>query len=260
MVHGIVESILRFLNGNSGAIAAVATTAGVIIAAVYTFYTTKLWKVTAQQARSAELQADSAQRQLRLMEHQMAVAEKAFETVHRPHLLIEARVDLGEPDLKSAGISGLLTILAKNYGATAATVMLTECSVPKEKGVVWSDRLLPVVIPPGETEVVGRAALPSPPSWEPVLSTDALEKVMRWFHVNIRYRGLSDSDYWTKGQISLMPDMKDPLRWRLLSVTPTGPEFWEIHQGKNETESERKPPNPPLEPTAEKRGGSAANR
>jgi hypothetical protein len=247
MVQGIVDSILTFLNGNSGAIAAVATTAGVIIAALYTFYTTKLWKVSAQQARSAELQADSAQRQLRLMERQMAVAEKAFEAVHRPQLLIEARVDLDALDLKSKGITGLLRILAKNYGATAATVVLAECSVPKGEGVVWGHRLLPIVIPPGETEYIGGVTLSSPPSWEPVLSTDALEKVMRWFHVHIRYRGLSDSEYWTKGQISLLPDMKDPTVWRLQGVTPTGAEFWEIHSSKSETKSDWKPPNSGLQ-------------
>lgn len=61
-------------------------------------------------------------------------------------------------------------------------------------------------------------------------------KIMHWFHVYIRYRGLSESEYLTNAQICLMPDMKDKTRWELLKVTPTGPEFWEIHRSENETE------------------------
>ena len=235
MIPTVVRSLLTFLNGNSGAIAAVATTAGVIIAALYTFYTTRLWRVSVQQARSAELQAESAQRQLRLMEQQMAAAERTFETVHRPHLLIEAQVDLDVLDLGTKGKGSLLTTFAKNYGTTAATVISSECSVPKGEGSVWVQRFLPIVIPPGETERLGRALLPSTPDIEVILSAEGIEKVMRWFHVHIRYKGLSESEYRMRVQISLMPDMKDKTRWKILSVTPTGPEFWEIHRGENET-------------------------
>jgi hypothetical protein len=147
----VVRSLVTFLNGNSGAIAALATTAGVIIAALYTFYTTRLWRVSIQQARSAELQAETAQRQLRLMEQQMAAAERTFETVHRPHLLIEPQLDSdGTPDLLPDLRKGkTMTIFARNFGATAATVISAECRVTGERGQVWGQRLLPIVIPPG---------------------------------------------------------------------------------------------------------------
>lgn len=202
MVLNIFRTLLKFLNGNSGAIAAVATTVGVIIAALYTFYTTRLWKVSVQQARSAELQAESAQRQLRLMEQQMAASERTFEAVHRPHLLINAQVVDG-PDLGTERTVRLLTILAKNYGATAATVISAKCNVPKGEGAVWLPLLLPIVIPPGETEGLGRAVLPSTPDDEVILSFEGIEKLMRWFHVYILYKGLSESEYQTRAQILL---------------------------------------------------------
>lgn len=240
MIPSVVRSILTFLNGNSGAIAAVATTAGVIIAALYTFYTTRLWRVSVQQARSAALQAESAQRQLRLMEQQMAVAERTFETVHRPQLLIEAQVDSdGPPDLLPDLLKGktrTMTIFARNFGATAATVISAECRVTGERGQVWAKRLLPIVIPPGETEGMGRAILPSIPDVDLFPnSTEEMMNMLRWFHVYIRYRGLSESEYLTQAQICLMPDLKDKTRWEILKVTSTGPEFWEIHKGENET-------------------------
>jgi hypothetical protein len=92
------------------------------------------------------------------------------------------------------------------------------------------------VIAPGETERVGSALLPPTPDHDLFLSNEeGIEKIMRWFHLYIRYRGLSEIDYSTTEQISLMPDMKDRTRWTVHGVTPTGPDFWEIHRGKNKT-------------------------
>ena len=234
------ESLRTFLNDNSGAIAAVAATASVIVAGLYTFYTTRLWKVNVQQARNAEVQAETAQRQLRLLEQQMAATERTFEAVHRPHLRVEAYVDSVGPDGGPEGKTSLLTIQAKNYGTTAATVMSTNCSVPGVKGPVWGHRFLPIVITPGETENIGRVVLPPTPDVVSVLGEEGIErgieKIMRWFHVYIQYRGLSKIDYSTKEQISLMPDMKDKSTWLISGITPTGQEFWEIHGDKNKTE------------------------
>lgn len=129
-----------------------------------------------------------------------------------------------------------MEILAKNYGAAAATVMSAECSVPGERPV-WGHRFLPIVIPPGETERIGSAILPPTPDYDLFLSDapEGIEKLMRWYHIYIRYRGLSEIDYSTTAQISLWPDTKDRTNWTIHSVTPTGPHFWEIHRGKNNT-------------------------
>jgi hypothetical protein len=231
MLPSCAESLLTFLNDNSGAISAVAATVGVIIAGVYTFYTTRLWKVNVQLARNAEVQAETAEHHLRLLEQQMALAERTFEAVHRPHLQVEAQVLNDGPVRLPEGKVSRLEILAKNYGTAAATVMSAECSVPGERPV-WGHRFLPIVIPPGVTERIGSAILPPTPDVGLVLSEEGIEKLMRWFHIEIRYRGLSEIDYSTKDQISLMPDMDDRTRWTVHGVTPTGPEFWEIHRGK----------------------------
>ena len=42
------KGLLKSLNENSGAISAVAAAVSVIIAALYTFYTTRLWRVSIQ--------------------------------------------------------------------------------------------------------------------------------------------------------------------------------------------------------------------
>lgn len=92
MLSVCAKSLLRFLNDNSSAISAVAATFGVIVALVYTVYTTRLWKVNVQLARNAEVQAETAHHHLRLLEQQMALAERTFEAVHRPHWQVEAQV------------------------------------------------------------------------------------------------------------------------------------------------------------------------
>lgn len=236
MLLNSLRSFLTFLNNNSAAIVAVATTAGVIIAGLYTFYTTRLWKVAAQQARNAEVQAETAQRQLRLLEQQIAVAETTFEAVHRPHLRVEAFIDADVVDCGPAEKISVLAIRAKNYGASAATVMSVQCSVPRGERAVWVSRFLPIMVPPGDTERIGGVTLPQTPDVDSILGGDVteewVEKVTRWFHVDIRYRGLSDLDYSSTAQISLMVDMKNKARWIVSGITPTGPEFWEIHRGK----------------------------
>jgi hypothetical protein len=238
MVCAFIKSLLSILNGNSGAIAAVATTASVVIAAVYTFYTTRLWKVSLLQAHSAELQAETARRQFQLMERQMAAAEKISETVHRPHLLIEANIEFDAGDPGPKGTAGRLAVLGKNYGTTAATVMSVKCNVSKSEGTggAWGARLLPIVIPPGDTAVIGRALLQPPPDVEIILTTEGIAKLMLWFHIYIRYRGASETEYCTQVQICLVREAKDRTRWLVLSVTPSGPEFWEIHGGTMEKE------------------------
>lgn len=212
---------------------AVAATASAIIAILYTFYTNRLWKVNVQQARNAEVQAETAQRQLRLLEQQMAVAERTFEAVQRPHLQVDAQVLHDLPVRLPEGRASRLEILAKNYGATAATDMSAKCSVPRGEGAAWGHRFLPIVIAPGETERIGSAVLPPTPDYDLFLSDgEGIETIMRWHHIYIQYRGLSEIDYSTTAQISLMPDMNDRTRWTVHGVTPTGPEFWEIHGGK----------------------------
>src|SRR5712692_2326183 len=105
------QGLLGSLNENSGAISAVAAVVSVIIAALYTLYTTRLWRVSIQQARNAEIQAVAAQRQLQLLERQMAEAERVFEATHRPLLKVHAETD--RLDLESGTKVSVLRIRAK---------------------------------------------------------------------------------------------------------------------------------------------------
>jgi len=86
MQYDPTHGIIPYLNANAGAIGVVVTVLGVILAAIYTFYTTRLWRVSLKQALTAQSQAQATQRELQLLEQQVALATKAFETLNRPHL------------------------------------------------------------------------------------------------------------------------------------------------------------------------------
>ena len=221
-----MSDVLVELNANAGAISGVATFLGVIVAAVYTFYTTRLWKVSVEQSRIAAKQAETAQLQANLLEQQFALAKREFELLQRPHLKIEAVMERYRLTGDEQGDDrSFLAVLGENYGAVAAVVTSAECSVPDDKGAVWGHRSLPILIPPGATEVIGRAVLPSVPSESDIADFDNyVKEQMLFFHVYIAYEGVG-VEYSTARQIWLMPDVRNRNAWAVYGVTPSGTEL-----------------------------------
>jgi len=221
-----VDDLLAALNANAGAISAVATVLGVAVAAIYTFYTTRLWKVTVEQSRTALMQAEIAQEQLHLMEQQLIFAKRDFDLIKRPHLKIEVLVERYRlsSDAETAARS-MLAVLGQNYGSVAAVVNSAEARVPEGKGMVWGHRPLPIVVPPGSTEVIGRAVLPPVPAESDVADFDNyVREQMLFVYSCITYEGGS-VEYTTSHQIWLMPDVKDRTGWAVYGVTPSGSEL-----------------------------------
>jgi hypothetical protein len=223
-------NLLTFLDQHSGSIIAVATVASVFIAGLYTFYTTRLWKVSAQQARSMKAQVEVAQHQLELVKEQMAITGRTFEAVNRPRLLVKAKLSHDGPIIGSSDPRDALTIGVRNYGQSPGTVMACTCSVPEGESSVWIGLDLPVVVPPGDVSFLGRVILPPVPSATEILDAEDLAKDMRWVHVRVTYRGVTGTDYKEQAQVSVLPDAHDKSKWGLFGVTPTGPEFWEVHR------------------------------
>lgn len=229
MLWEYILMLLHFLNEYSGTIVAVATMLSVLVAALYTFYTTRLWKVSAEQALSMEAQVAVTQRHLELLEQQMVFTEKTFEALHRPRLMITTQFGSDFRVRKDNDAVPALMIAVKNYGVTSATILSTECKMTEGEGSVWLPRMPPLIVPTGEAIAIGHLVLPITPKGYFTFTEESLRKTIRFIHVYVKYKGLGEIYYVAQAQISLLPDFNDSSKWCLMGITPTGPEFREAH-------------------------------
>ena len=217
--------MLEFLNANSGAFTGVAALVGTVIAAIYTWYTTMLWRAAADQARISSDQVDLMRRQLVLQEEQAAVSARAFALINRPRIQITSELHRSSLKLGSAEESDVLLLSARNFGAAVATITNVECSLSGQEFGVWMPIGHSVTAPPNDEPIVGRVLLTrTAPKWQwspdYIPSATELKSLFRYVHVYIDYVGIDDVTYRTGVTLSMCGDPTDRDHWMINSNIP----------------------------------------
>lgn len=228
--------MLDFLNANSGAIIAIGTVISVGILAIYTYFTTRLWRATERQAQVAAAQAKIAKRQLLATERQLALAQESFAALSRPNVRIRVRLEeqSATDDPSFAGV--FLRILGENFGSAPAVVTVVSFDLSPSAGGIALPSDAPILIPPSQTEglgivvlhahssEMGKALLGEIPSNLSEGSEDLISRFM-WVHVTIDYNGVGSSRHRSGAQVSLMCSNSDSRVWDLVGVVPTAPDI-----------------------------------
>ena len=217
--------MLEFLNANSGALTGVAALVGTVIAAIYTWYTTMLWRAASEQARTASNQVDLMKRQLTLQEEQAAVSARAFALINRPRIQITAELHKSSGRLGPQEEADVLLVNARNYGAAVATITKVECTLSDEKFGVWLPIWHSITAPPNDEPIVGQILLAdAAPKWQwssdYIPSATELKTLFRYVHLYIDYLGIDEVPYQAIATISLCGDPTDRDHWMIQSNIP----------------------------------------
>jgi hypothetical protein len=174
---------VSWLQANNGAVIAIATVAGVLVAILYAIFTGGLWKETRRQAK---------------------ITQRMFEASHRPYVSINPLWTTGDVDPRTArrGISIEFTL--ENHGGVPAVVSRWQVVVQHRNVTVAENDAgdFSLCIFPGGSEKVRPVKIAAEEAREIWNSPDPVS-----VDATVRYRGSYDRPYSTRVVAHLRPDV-----------------------------------------------------
>ncbi len=203
-IVALFYALLDWLDMHNGAVVAIATVVGAIIAGIYAFVTWGMWRESHRQAEASVAAARAAN-------EQADVTRRIFEASHRPYVAIMSRDPLSLPDGRLQ-----FSFSLENKGAAPAVVTAWRVAVrmgskPIIEQIYAEDKIASVAFA-GETasmphiEISATQAAPMKGSGNPVL-----------VEVRVAYRGVTERGYSTSLVMEFM-SIADRVMWRRRSI------------------------------------------